>query len=896
MKKLMVIDGNSIVNRAFYGVSQNLTTREGQPTNAIFGFLNILGKLLDDAAPDALCVTFDRKAPTFRHLQYEGYKAQRKGMPEELASQMPILKDILAAMNIPMYEMDGWEADDLIGTISVKDTAAGWETVIVTGDKDSLQLVTDTTTVKLVSTRMGRTTTRDMTPESFREEYGFDPIHIIDLKALMGDASDNIPGVKGVGEKTAMALVGRYGSIDALYAAMPTPEMAPGTPAKPGVIKKLQEGEEMARMSYDLATIRCNAPLDFTPEDNLRREVNNDKLYQLFLNLEFAKLIDKYHLTAPQGEGAPQTERAVEGVCSSEVVDTQERLAELFQLWRKANCVNVLALPNLDGVCVECRLSQSERHAALLFADRLEGYNHFLTEFFAAEDIQKATHSLKALWRALLSEGIAPAGFVFDTEVAAYLLAPSDGSYELEKLGMTYYNQEFPKAKDYLTEGAFGPLADPAVPMGALMSHASLIGSLRETLTGRLRELGMWELYETIDLPLCGVLAEMEQEGFLIDRGALAEFGQMLSGRIEAVQEEIYTLAGENTFNINSTQQLGKILFDKLGLPPVKKTKTGYSTNAEVLEKLRGQHPIIEAILEYRQLTKLNSTYVEGLGKVIAPDGRIHTSFQNTVTATGRLSSTEPNLQNIPVRTELGAQLRKMFVAPAGKVLVDADYSQIELRLLAHMAGDQAMIDGFNSGDDIHTITASQVFGVSLEEVTPLMRRSAKAVNFGIVYGISPFSLSQDIGVSVQQAKEYMEKYFEHYSGVRAYMDGVVEQAKKDGYVTTLFARRRWIPELKSSNFNTRSFGERVALNAPIQGTAADIIKLAMIRVRNRLKAEGLEGKLVLQVHDELIVECPEGEAERVCKLVEEEMEGVAALSVPLLAETHAGTSWAEAH
>ena len=896
MKKLMVIDGNSIVNRAFYGVSQNLTTREGQPTNAIFGFLNILGKLLDDAAPDALCVTFDRKAPTFRHLQYEGYKAQRKGMPDELASQMPILKDVLSAMNIPMYEMDGWEADDLIGTISVKDTAAGWETIIVTGDKDSLQLVTDTTTVKLVSTRMGRTTTRDMTPESFREEYGFDPIHIIDLKALMGDASDNIPGVKGVGEKTAMALVGRYGSIDALYAAMPTPEMAPGTPAKPGVIKKLQEGEKMARMSYDLATIRCNAPLDFTPEDNLRRDVDNNKLYQLFLNLEFAKLIDKYHLTAPQGEGTPQTEQAVERVCTSEVVETRERLEKLFKLWREADCVNVLALPNLDGVCVECRLSQGENHAALLFSGHLESYNDFLQSFFAAENIKKATHSLKTLWRALLSEGITPAGFVFDTEVAAYLLSPSDGSYELEKLGMTYYNQEFPKAKDYLAEGAFGPLADPAVPMGALMSHCALIGALRETLTGRLQALGMWELYETIDLPLCAVLAEMEQEGFLIDRGALAEFGQMLSGRIGEVQEEIYTLAGEDTFNINSTQQLGKILFDKLGLPPVKKTKTGYSTNAEVLEKLRGQHPIIEAILEYRQLTKLNSTYVEGLGKVIAPDGRIHTSFQNTVTATGRLSSTEPNLQNIPVRTELGAQLRKMFVAPAGKVLVDADYSQIELRLLAHMAGDQAMIDGFNSGADIHTITASQVFGVSPEEVTPLMRRSAKAVNFGIVYGISPFSLSQDIGVSVQQAKEYMEKYFEHYSGVRAYMDGVVEQAKKDGYVTTLFSRRRWIPELKSSNFNTRSFGERVALNAPIQGTAADIIKLAMIRVRDRLKAEGLEGKLVLQVHDELIVECPQAEAERVCKLVEEEMEGVAALSVPLLAETHAGQSWAEAH
>ena len=553
MKKLMVIDGNSIVNRAFYGVSQNLTTREGQPTNAIFGFLNILGKLLDDAAPDALCVTFDRKAPTFRHLQYEGYKAQRKGMPEELASQMPILKDILAAMNIPMYEMDGWEADDLIGTISVKDTAAGWETVIVTGDKDSLQLVTDTTTVKLVSTRMGRTTTRDMTPEAFREEYGFDPIHIIDLKALMGDASDNIPGVKGVGEKTAMALVGRYGSIDALYAAMPTPEMAPGTPAKPGVIKKLQEGEEMARMSYDLATIRCNAPLDFTPEENLRREVDNDKLYQLFLNLEFAKLIDKYHLTAPQGEGAPQTQQAVECVCTSEVVETQERLDELMKLWQAADFVNVLALPNLDVVCVQFRPAPNEGHAALLFADRLQGYNDFLKAFFTSENIKKVTHSLKALWRALLSEGIAPAGFVFDTEVAAYLLAPSDGSYELEKLGMTYYNQEFPKAKDYLAEGAFGPLADPAVPTGALTSHASLIGSLRESLTGRLQALGMWELYETIDLPLCGVLAEMEQEGFLIDRGALAEFGQMLSGRIAEVQQEIYTLAGEDTFNINST-------------------------------------------------------------------------------------------------------------------------------------------------------------------------------------------------------------------------------------------------------------------------------------------------------------------------------------------------------
>ncbi len=894
MKKLMVLDGNSIVNRAFYGVSQNLTTRTGQPTNAILGFLNILNKLLEEERPDALCVTFDRKAPTFRHLAYEGYKAQRKGMPDELASQMPLLKEVLAAMNVPMYELDGWEADDLIGTISVKDAAAGWATVIVTGDKDSLQLVTDATTVKLVSTRMGRTTTKDMTPDAFREQYGFDPIHIVDLKALMGDSSDNIPGVKGVGEKTAMALVQRYHSIDALYAAMPAPEMAPGTPAKPGVVKKLAEGEEMARMSYDLATIHTDAPIDFDPERNLRREPDNDALYQLFLDLEFAKLIDKYGLTAPQGERV--TAESFDCSCASETVDSRERMEELLALWRERDWVSVLALPSLDVVCVAWEEPEGERRAALFFAGRWDCHNDLLRALFADGRIRKAVHGLKALWRTLLAEGITPDGFGFDTEVAAYLLAPTDGSYDLEKLGLTYFNFQPPKASDYLDEGAFGPLADPAVPATALTAHAVLIGGLRAALTRRLEELELFALYQEIELPLCSVLAEMEGEGVLVDRGALARFGEMLSERIGQVQARIYALAGEDTFNINSTQQLGQVLFERLGLPPVKKTKTGWSTNAEVLEKLRGQHPIIEEILEYRQLTKLKSTYADGLGKVIAPDGRIHTSFQNTVTATGRLSSTEPNLQNIPVRTELGAELRKMFVAPAGKVLVDADYSQIELRLLAHIAGDQAMIDGFRSGEDIHTITAAQVFGVARSEVTPLMRRSAKAVNFGIVYGISPFSLSQDIGVTVAEAKEYMDKYFAHYAGVRAYMDAVVEQAREQGFVSTLYGRRRWVPELKSSNFNTRSFGERVALNAPIQGTAADIIKLAMIRVRDRLKAEGLEGRLVLQVHDELIVECPESEAEAVSRLVEEEMEGVAALSVPLLAETHAGRSWAESH
>ena len=888
MNKLMVLDGNSIVNRAFYGVSSNLTTRTGQPTNAVFGFLNILNKLLDEEQPQALCVTFDRKAPTFRHLAYEGYKAQRKPMPEELASQMPILKEVLSALNIPMYELDGWEADDLIGTIAKTDERAGWDTVIVTGDKDSLQLVTDHTTVKLVSTRMGRTTTKDMTPETFREAYGFDPIHIIDLKALMGDASDNIPGVKGIGEKTAMALLAQQPSIDGLYANLDQMDV------KPAARKKLVEGEGDARMSYDLATIHTDAPIAFKPEDNLCQKPDEPKLYQLFLDLEFAKLIDKYHLTAPQGEGQAEETADLPCTCTSETVTDRARMEELLALWRTKERVDVLALPSLDVVCVECWLSPEESHAAIFRADSLDCYNDFLKGLFAP-DVKKASHGVKALCRALLAEGIAPGGFVFDTEVAAYLLAPADGSYDLEKLGLTYYNHQFPKAADYLADGAFGPLADLAVSCGAITSHCALIGALVDTLTQRLKELGMWELYQTVELPLCPVLAEMETEGFLVDRKALAEFGDMLSVSIQTVQKNIFDLAGEE-FNINSTQQLGRILFDQLGLPPVKKTKTGYSTNADVLDKLRGSHPIIQEILDYRQLTKLKSTYVDGLGKVIGPDGRIHTCFQNTVTATGRLSSTEPNLQNIPIRTELGAQLRKMFVAPAGRVLVDADYSQIELRLLACMAGDQAMIDGFNSGEDIHRITASQVFGVPQEEVTPQMRRSAKAVNFGIVYGISPFSLSQDIGVTVAQAKEYMEKYFQHYSGVRAYMDGVVARAKADGYVTTLFARRRWVPELKSSNFNTRSFGERVALNAPIQGTAADVIKAAMIRVRDRLLAQGLKGRLVLQVHDELIVECPQEEAEAVQRLVKEEMEAVVSLPVPLVADTAAGKSWADAH
>ena len=887
--KLMVIDGNSIVNRAFYGVSQNLSTREGLPTNAIFGFVNILLKLLEEEQPEGLAVAFDLKAPTFRHLAYEGYKAQRKGMPEELAVQMPVLKRLLDAMNIRRYELEGWEADDLLGTMARVNGEEGGQTVVVTGDKDSLQLITDSTTVKLVSTRMGRTTTRNMTPEAFREEYGFDPIHIIDLKALMGDTSDNIPGVKGIGEKTAMALLAQYPSIDDLYAHLDTVEV------KPAARKKLVEGEADARMSYDLATIRCQAPMDFHPQDTLRQPFHNDELYQLLLELEFSKLIDKLGVRPITSTAAGEMVEETSDM-TVDIIDLtdEEQLSQVLPRWEGADCVVVLPLPNLDGVTA----FHAEGNQGWLYdvrSSRYEGDYHALLAQLFGPGVKKVAHGVKELCEKLLDEGIQGQGFVFDTQLAAYLLDPTAGSYDLPKLSMQYLKKELEEGRAWRDEEAFGPLSDQLKAQTQWYEDNALIGALHETLGKRLEELGLTGLLQGMEIPLCSVLANMERRGVLVDKNALARFGEMLTSRIAETQKEIYAQAGEE-FNILSPKQLGHILFEKLGLPPIKKTKTGYSTNAEVLEKLQYQHPIVSLVLEYRQLTKLNSTYVEGLSKVIAPDGRIHTSFQNTVTATGRLSSTEPNLQNIPVRTALGAEMRTMFVSRPGWVLVDADYSQIELRLLAHMSGDEEMIQAFRDGVDIHTVTASQVFGVSPDRVTSDMRRAAKAVNFGIVYGISPFSLSQDIHVSVAQAKSYMEKYFEHYAGVRAYMDGVVEQGKRQGYVSTLYGRRRWLPELKSSNFNTRSFGERVALNMPIQGTAADIIKLAMIRVEQRLAAEGLQAQLVLQVHDELIVECPQGEADTVAKLLTQEMEGVAQLSVPLTAEAKVGRTWAEAH
>ena len=883
--KLMVLDGNSIINRAFYGVKP-LTTREGLYTNAIFGFLNMLQRFVDEEQPEALCVAFDRKEPTFRHEADANYKATRKGMPDELAQQMPVMKQVLCAMSIPCYEMVGYEADDLLGTISRRCEKRGWECVIVTGDRDSLQLITDRTRVKLVTSRMGQTSTTDMTPALFREQYGFDPIHMIDLKALMGDSSDNIPGVPGIGEKTATALVQHYGSIDALYAAMPDVE------AKPAALRKLAEGEESARRSYWLATIVTDAPLEFDPEDALRQPYRPE-LYDLFMKLEFTKLIKKYDLTPAAPTPEPAAVHDEDYSVMIEVPQTDDDAARLLAQWRSVPRVTVYGLDDLRALAVECEIDDRHGLTVILRPDRFDGdWDALLRGLFSA-DIPKVAHDVKDMTYALLERGLPADGFLFDTALAAYLLDATAGGYDLQRLFVAYCGAELP-APVHLARDAFAPLSDTATEEAALCSYTSAVSALYEILPDKLEELNLTALLHEMELPLCRVLAEMELAGFRIDECALAQFGIDLHERIVKLEQSIYDMAGEK-FNINSPRQLGIILFDKLQLPHGKKTKTGWSTNAEVLEKLRYEAPIVSSVLEYRQYTKLKSTYADGLLRAVSPDSRVRTRFQMTATATGRLSSTEPNLQNIPTRTQLGSEIRRLFVAEDGNVLVDADYSQIELRLLAHMAGDEAMQQAFLSGADFHTVTAAKVFHVPEAEVTHEMRSRAKAVNFGIVYGMSAFSLSQDIHVTVAEAKDYMERYFATYPGVKQYMTDIVALAKEQGYVETLYHRRRALPEIKSSNFIQRSFGERVALNMPIQGTAADVMKLAMIRVYDRLRRENLQAKLIMQVHDELIVECPEAERETVETLLRQEMEQVAALSVPLIAEAHSGKNWLEA-
>ena len=874
--KIMVIDGNSILNRAFYGVRQ-LSNHEGMPTNAVYGFLATLFKLQDDEKPDRTVVCFDVKEKTFRHLKFDSYKATRKGMPDELAAQLPVTKEVLDAMGLTRCELAGYEADDLIGTISRRADEHGDSCVIVTGDRDSLQLVGGGTTVRLVSTKMGQTTYETYDTEKFREKYGFDPIRLIDLKALMGDSSDNIPGVPGIGEKTAMQLLHDFGTLDGVYAHLDDPKI------KKGARAKLEAGGQSAKDSYWLATIDRNAPLELDVENLPEAHMDEAALYELLTRLEFKNFIKRLGLSGehaapklpevkPQRIGA-----AAEAFALLDALSAADRVFALVPETLGALCL-------LDGDT-----------ANVLFADDFEAsdWDAIVRRLFDGS-VELVLHDAKPAVAALLARDIEPEGIKFDTCIAAYLIDPTQSGYDLPRVALAYCNTELPEL-DLDDPAAVSPLGGQEQAMGACAQHVSAVRAIYTEAAAKIEELGMRKLYYEIELPLMRILAEMEVAGCAVAPDELRAFGDKLDARIEVLVSQIYEDAG-GEFNINSTRQLGEVLFEKLGLPAQKKTKTGYSTNVDVLEKLAGLHPIIPAILEYRQLTKLKSTYVEGLLKVISPkDGRIHTHFQQTVTATGRLSSTDPNLQNIPVRTELGRELRRMFVAPDDDhVLIDADYSQIELRVLAHISQDEHMIEAFRAGQDIHAATAAKVYHVPLEEVTPQMRSSCKAVNFGIVYGISDFSLAQDIGVTRKEAGEFIRTYLATYPGVAKYMDDIKASAKENGYVTTLFGRRRALPELQSRNFNIRSFGERVAMNTPIQGTAADIIKIAMVRVRDRLLREGLESRLILQVHDELILEAPKSEQETAMQLLREEMEAAFQMDAPLVAEAKAGHSWYE--
>ena len=865
MKKLLILDSNSILNRAFYGV-RYLSAKDGTPTNAIYGFLNILLKLIKEQEPDYICAAFDVKAPTFRHKQYEGYKAQRKPMPEGLAAQMPLAKDVLRAMGVTILEKEGYEADDIIGTVARLCEESEISCFIATGDKDDLQLASDKTKVILTVTKSGYNETIIYDDKAVKEKYHVTPTEFIDVKALMGDPSDNIPGVKGVGEKTAMSLIEKHHSIEYMY------ENIDGIGLKGAMLQKMKDGREMAFMSKELATINRNTPIEFNAEECVFDGFeNNGELYEILKRLELNSIIKKLDLSG--GDNVKENEDIFKDFS--------------YQVGDK-NMINgdkVTVVLDFDGDNISSAAVGVGNNAVVL------NEQDDIKELLEDDSIAKVMFDVKeAIVK--LNGRIDIKNISDDTAIAAYLVDPAKNEYTIEKLASEYFGTviEKPEVKQ------LSLLDDVESDRSEYLAKCAVaLGVLNDRIGDKIKENGQEKLYQEVELPLVTVLAHLEINGFLVDDNQLKEFADKLGEKIDALTNEIYMLAGEE-FNINSPKQLGVILFEKLELKPVKKTKTGYATNADVLEKLRDKHPIVNFIMEYRQLAKLKSTYCDGLTAVVNPNThRIHSVFTQTVTVTGRLSSTEPNLQNIPTRTELGREIRKMFVAKDGYVLVDADYSQIELRVLAHIANDETMINAFRNNEDIHAVTASQVLGIPLEDVTKEQRSSAKAVNFGIVYGIGEFSLAQDLHISVKEAKAYIESYLEKYHGVRNYMESIKEQAKKDGYVKTMLNRIRYIPELKSPNYNIRQFGERVALNTPIQGTAADIIKLAMVRVDNRLINEGLKSKLILQVHDELIVEAHKDEVDKVKQILSEEMQGAMELNVPLKVDMSTGHSWYDA-
>ena len=857
--RLLVLDGNSIINRAFYGIKL-LSTKDGLYTNALFGFMNILQKLRETTDPDHIAVAFDLSAPTFRHSMFDAYKAGRKGMPEELRQQMPILKELLPLLGCTVVEKEGYEADDILGTLAAAASAAGGECFIATGDRDSLQLVDDHVTVLLAATKMGRPETTVFDRAAIGEKYGLVPEQLIDLKALMGDSSDNIPGVPGVGEKTALDLMHRFGSLDAIYANIDSPDI------RDAVRRKLIDGKESAYLSQKLGTICCTAPIDTSLETYAVKPLDKEPLAVLLARLEFFKMMDKLDLNNVS-------------VTPAEAVPSAPALT--FVAADEADKVFAAAKSsgNLDIVTA---FADGKPQSVAVIADKLVTVFHHslpdqLLTLLTDKTVAKRTHDSKPLFAWMLHNEREPRHFTMDTLLAGYLLNPLASDYTLEHLAQEYrVSVTVPETED------------------AFAAKACLFPAVCAALEKEIAAQNQGELLNEVEIPLALVLADMENCGVAVDADGLQAFGNRLGEQIEHLQKEIYTAVGYE-FNLNSPKQLGKALFEDLGLPAKKKTKSGYSTNAEVLESLKDAHPAVAMLLEYRTLAKLKSTYCDGLFKVVAEDGRIHSSFNQTETRTGRISSTDPNLQNIPVRSELGRELRRFFRAKKGWILCDADYSQIELRVMAHMADEHTMIDAFNHDEDIHRITASQVFDVPEELVTPLMRSSAKAVNFGIIYGIGAHSLSEDLGVSYGEAKRYISGYLEHYSKVAGFMDDLIAAAKEKGYGETLYHRRRPLPELKSSNGITRSFGERVARNMPIQGTAADIIKIAMVRVFHRLRRENMQARLILQVHDELIVEAPLNEAEKAALILQEEMESAATMQVKLAVDVHTGETWYDA-
>ena len=882
MKNLLIIDGNSIINRAFYGI-RLLTNKHGLFTNAIYGFLKIMFKHMDEINPDYICVAFDLKAPTFRHKIFSEYKAQRKGMPDELRVQMPVMKEVLKAMNIAILEKEGFEADDIIGTVSRICDEEKVKCHILTGDRDDLQLASDNTDILLTITKLGQTTTTAYNASKVFEEYGVTPSEFVDVKGLMGDTSDNVPGVKGIGEKTAFGYIQKFKSIETLY------ENLDDEIVKPAARKKLEEGRDMAYLSKKLCTIDRFVELDGKIEDFQKKNYNTEKLTELFINLEFNAFLKE--LSKDNKDDATDN-------TEFEFINNTDRLSELV-----SDIKGDFVYRMFSGTDIEAFAFKKENKIYFIYANEQTPASDIactLKDIFENRNITKVTDDIKKSMLVFSKHEIILDEAYFDISIAAYVINPSKSSYDIPSIAMDMISLVLDDEKEVFGSGKDKKTIytiDEKSLISFVSSELCATEQIKKVQEDKIKSDNQEALLFDIEFPLARVLADMEIHGFKVDKESLIAFTDSLSQKISVLENDIYNLAGE-TFNINSTKQLGVILFEKLGLKVIKKTKTGYSTDAAVLEKLKGTHPIIEQILEYRSCSKLKSTYGDGLLSVINPDtGRIHSSFNQTVTATGRISSTEPNLQNIPMRREEGREIRKMFVPENDDyILTDADYSQIELRILAHMANDETMINAFKNGEDIHASTASRVFGVEKGDVTPLLRSRAKAVNFGIVYGMGDYSLSQDLKISVKEAKAYIESYFEKYANVKKYLDSTVSDAKENGFVSTMFGRRRYIPEIASSNFMTRSFGERVAMNTPIQGTAADIIKIAMVSIHRELKKRNLKSRLILQVHDELIIETLKSEAEEVEKLLSECMTNAADLKTTLLAETGTGDTWYDAH